>query len=146
MGFACGHPIALFSSLWSCQAHMVMNQFHVTDRMTRQQFYYLHLLEPEPPCKQNPPAQGSQGNLSKQLKIKTAHLDFGDLFFIYIYFFYFFVISNFSFLVFQREWPVSLHHQYVLLFKAKQTNKVITDENSNRRLRMSQICQMSQLI
>uniref|UniRef100_A0A8C7CKV6 Si:ch73-193i2.2 n=1 Tax=Oncorhynchus kisutch TaxID=8019 RepID=A0A8C7CKV6_ONCKI len=42
-----GHPIALFSSLWSCQAHLVMNQFHVTERMTRQQFYSLHLLEPE---------------------------------------------------------------------------------------------------
>ncbi|XP_036403165.1 transient receptor potential channel pyrexia-like [Megalops cyprinoides] len=32
-------------------AQLALNQFHVTDRMTRQQFYYLHLLEPEPPCK-----------------------------------------------------------------------------------------------
>uniref|UniRef100_A0A3B3RE16 Si:ch73-193i2.2 n=1 Tax=Paramormyrops kingsleyae TaxID=1676925 RepID=A0A3B3RE16_9TELE len=29
-------------------AHLALNQFHLTDRTTRQQFYYLHLLEPEP--------------------------------------------------------------------------------------------------
>ncbi|XP_067091805.1 transient receptor potential channel pyrexia [Osmerus mordax] len=40
-------------------ANVAMNQFHVTDRMTRQQFYHLHLLEPEPPCKPNPPGTGS---------------------------------------------------------------------------------------
>ncbi|XP_030628244.1 transient receptor potential channel pyrexia [Chanos chanos] len=31
-------------------ANLAMNQFHVIDRMTRHQFYYLHLLEPEPTC------------------------------------------------------------------------------------------------
>ncbi|XP_048858649.1 transient receptor potential cation channel subfamily A member 1 isoform X2 [Brienomyrus brachyistius] len=29
-------------------ARLALNQFHLTDRTTRQQFYYLHLLEPEP--------------------------------------------------------------------------------------------------
>ncbi|XP_045899048.1 uncharacterized protein LOC123967050 isoform X1 [Micropterus dolomieu] len=30
------------------QAQLALSQFHVTDRMTRQQYYYLNLLEPEP--------------------------------------------------------------------------------------------------
>ena len=29
------------------QAQLALTQFHVTDRMTRQQHYYLNLLEPE---------------------------------------------------------------------------------------------------
>ncbi|KPP74794.1 hypothetical protein Z043_106020, partial [Scleropages formosus] len=41
-------------------AHLALNQFHVKDRMTRQQFYYLHLLEPEPPSKQSLQAPGSK--------------------------------------------------------------------------------------
>lgn len=31
-----------------------MNQFHMKDRMTRKQFYYLHLMEPKPADKTNP--------------------------------------------------------------------------------------------
>ncbi|XP_021464062.1 transient receptor potential cation channel subfamily V member 5 isoform X1 [Oncorhynchus mykiss] len=54
-------------------AHLALNQFHVTDRMTRQQFYYLHLLEPEPPCKQNPPGQGSQEGVASE---PTSPLEF----------------------------------------------------------------------
>ncbi|XP_028846032.1 transient receptor potential channel pyrexia [Denticeps clupeoides] len=42
-------------------AHMALNQFHVTDRMTRQQFYYLHLLEPEP-CKRTAGSSGKVCN------------------------------------------------------------------------------------
>ncbi|KAI4884950.1 hypothetical protein NFI96_021749, partial [Prochilodus magdalenae] len=34
-------------------ANLALNQFHVKDRMTRQQFYYLQLLEPDPTCKTN---------------------------------------------------------------------------------------------
>ncbi|XP_074503582.1 transient receptor potential cation channel subfamily V member 6 isoform X6 [Sebastes fasciatus] len=30
------------------EARLALSQFHVTDRMTRQQYYYLNLLEPEP--------------------------------------------------------------------------------------------------
>ncbi|XP_063047327.1 transient receptor potential channel pyrexia [Engraulis encrasicolus] len=40
-------------------AHLALNQFHVTDRMTRQQFYYLHLLEPEPHCKKKTRSPGT---------------------------------------------------------------------------------------
>ncbi|KAG5831550.1 hypothetical protein ANANG_G00304870 [Anguilla anguilla] len=46
-------------------AQLALDQFHVTDRMTRQQFYYLHLLEPEPPCKQSP--QGLKAPSSQEL-------------------------------------------------------------------------------
>ncbi|XP_072533285.1 uncharacterized protein [Salminus brasiliensis] len=34
-------------------ANLALNQFHVKDRITRQQFYYLQLLEPELTCKLN---------------------------------------------------------------------------------------------
>ncbi|KAK6328818.1 hypothetical protein J4Q44_G00007960 [Coregonus suidteri] len=55
-------------------AHLALNQFHGTDRMTRQQFYYLHLLEPEPPCKQNPQGQGSQERVASE----PTHHQLGD--------------------------------------------------------------------
>ncbi|XP_071335898.1 transient receptor potential channel pyrexia [Trachinotus anak] len=38
-------------------AQLALSQFHVTDRMTRQQHYYLNLLEPEP----HPPEKHLQG-------------------------------------------------------------------------------------
>ncbi|XP_064789000.1 uncharacterized protein LOC135511414 [Oncorhynchus masou masou] len=50
-------------------AHLVMNQFHVTERMTRQQFYSLHLLEPEPPCKQNPAREWPLPSIVHQRKL-----------------------------------------------------------------------------
>ncbi|TRY85651.1 hypothetical protein DNTS_008800 [Danionella cerebrum] len=37
-------------------ADLAMNQFLVKDRMARQQFYYLHLMEPKPAEKSNPKA------------------------------------------------------------------------------------------
>ncbi|KAI1894449.1 hypothetical protein AGOR_G00115930 [Albula goreensis] len=41
-------------------AQEALNQFHVRDRMTRQQFYYLHLLEPDPLNKQTFQGSSSQ--------------------------------------------------------------------------------------
>ncbi|KAL0964344.1 hypothetical protein UPYG_G00322550 [Umbra pygmaea] len=54
-------------------AHLALNQFHVTDRMTRQQFYYLHLLEPDPPCKLNRLGLGLQENCASE---PTSPLEF----------------------------------------------------------------------
>ncbi|XP_010894562.1 transient receptor potential cation channel subfamily V member 5 isoform X2 [Esox lucius] len=54
-------------------AHLALNQFHVTDRMTRQQFYYLHLLEPEPPCKHSAPGTCPRENCASE---PTSPLEF----------------------------------------------------------------------
>ncbi|XP_029109927.1 transient receptor potential channel pyrexia-like, partial [Scleropages formosus] len=51
-------------------AHLALNQFHVKDRMTRQQFYYLHLLEPEPPSKQSLQAPGQLEFIVQQEKLE----------------------------------------------------------------------------
>ncbi|XP_043095711.1 ankyrin repeat and protein kinase domain-containing protein 1-like [Puntigrus tetrazona] len=37
-------------------ADLAMNQFHMKDRMARQQFFYLHLMEPKPADRTNPKA------------------------------------------------------------------------------------------
>lgn len=42
----------------SVQARLALSQFQVTDRLTRQQYYYLNLLEPE----QHSPESPLQGN------------------------------------------------------------------------------------
>ncbi|KAJ8014259.1 hypothetical protein DPEC_G00038410 [Dallia pectoralis] len=54
-------------------ANLALNQFHMIDRMTRQQYYYLHLLEPEPPCKHNPPGTRPQENCTSE---PTSPLEF----------------------------------------------------------------------
>uniref|UniRef100_A0AAY5EXU7 Ion transport domain-containing protein n=1 Tax=Electrophorus electricus TaxID=8005 RepID=A0AAY5EXU7_ELEEL len=45
-------------------AKLALNQFHVKDPVTRQQFYYLQLLEPEPACKKNSQGQHRSEPLS----------------------------------------------------------------------------------
>ncbi|XP_062375436.1 transient receptor potential cation channel subfamily A member 1 [Sardina pilchardus] len=58
-------------------AHLALNQFHVTDRMTRQQFYYLHLLEPEPHCKKTsrPGAVCSEPTSPLEFIVRQGKLD-----------------------------------------------------------------------
>uniref|UniRef100_A0A7N8YBG2 Si:ch73-193i2.2 n=1 Tax=Mastacembelus armatus TaxID=205130 RepID=A0A7N8YBG2_9TELE len=53
-------------------AQLALSQFHVTDRMTRQQYYYLNLLEPEPHL----PETHLQGNSSTlQVVVQQGKLD-----------------------------------------------------------------------
>lgn len=54
-------PGVVFYLVVCCvQAQLALSQFHVTDRMTRQQYYYLNLLEPEPEPRS--PENHLQGN------------------------------------------------------------------------------------
>ncbi|XP_031696137.1 uncharacterized protein LOC116378403 isoform X2 [Anarrhichthys ocellatus] len=43
-----GLEVEMTESINTIQAQLALSQFHVTDNMTRQQYYYLKLLEPEP--------------------------------------------------------------------------------------------------
>ncbi|XP_051507002.1 transient receptor potential channel pyrexia-like [Myxocyprinus asiaticus] len=54
-------------------AELAMNQFHVKDRMARQQFYYLHLMEPEPADKKNP--KGSDPSSALEFIVNQGKLD-----------------------------------------------------------------------
>ncbi|KAG5266251.1 hypothetical protein AALO_G00228870 [Alosa alosa] len=59
-------------------AHLALNQFHVTDRMTRQQFYYIHLLEPQPHCKRTsrpPGAVCSEPTSPLEFIVRQGKLD-----------------------------------------------------------------------
>uniref|UniRef100_A0A3B4WBW7 Transient receptor potential cation channel subfamily V member 5-like n=1 Tax=Seriola lalandi dorsalis TaxID=1841481 RepID=A0A3B4WBW7_SERLL len=52
-------------------AQLALGQFHVTDKMTRQQYYYLNLLEPEP----HSPEKHLQGNTPLQVVVQEGKLD-----------------------------------------------------------------------
>ncbi|XP_050981141.1 transient receptor potential cation channel subfamily A member 1 [Labeo rohita] len=54
-------------------ADLAMNQFHVKDRMARQQYYYLHLMEPMPADKTNP--KGSDPSSPLELIVNEGKLD-----------------------------------------------------------------------
>ncbi|TRZ04311.1 hypothetical protein DNTS_029107, partial [Danionella cerebrum] len=54
-------------------ADLAMNQFLVKDRMARQQFYYLHLMEPKPADKSNPKASDPSSPL--EIIVNQGKLD-----------------------------------------------------------------------
>uniref|UniRef100_A0A8C2H915 Si:ch73-193i2.2 n=1 Tax=Cyprinus carpio TaxID=7962 RepID=A0A8C2H915_CYPCA len=54
-------------------ADLAMNQFHMKDRMTRKQFYYLHLMEPKPADKTNP--KGSDPSSPLEIIVSQGKLD-----------------------------------------------------------------------
>uniref|UniRef100_A0A672TBC7 Transient receptor potential cation channel subfamily V member 6-like n=1 Tax=Sinocyclocheilus grahami TaxID=75366 RepID=A0A672TBC7_SINGR len=54
-------------------ADLAMNQFHMKDRMTRKQFYYLHLMEPKPADKTNP--KGSDPSSPLEFIVNQGKLD-----------------------------------------------------------------------
>ncbi|XP_022603896.1 transient receptor potential cation channel subfamily A member 1-like [Seriola dumerili] len=50
-------------------AQLALGQFHVTDRMTRQQYYYLNLLEPEPHSPEKHPQEVVVGEPTSPLQV-----------------------------------------------------------------------------
>ncbi|XP_073776628.1 uncharacterized protein si:ch73-193i2.2 [Danio rerio] len=54
-------------------ADLAMNQFHVKDRMARQQFYYLHLMEPQTADKTSP--KGSDPSSPLEFIVNLGKLD-----------------------------------------------------------------------
>ncbi|KAF4105498.1 hypothetical protein G5714_013160 [Onychostoma macrolepis] len=54
-------------------ADLAMNQFHMKDRMARQQFYYLHLMEPKPADRTNP--KGSDPSSPLEFIVNHCKLD-----------------------------------------------------------------------